>query len=370
MERSIRPESIAFGVFGLIAALAALSICGQVVGRLVRRNADDGEVLRALGAGPVMTDGRRARRRPRRGGARGVLAVAVAVGLSPLAPVRRRAAPLPGPGRRLRLDRPRLGFAVLVVVLGAASVLVAYRARPTVARHWAAQVPSGHGPAAGGRRFRPAARRGRPASARRLGGGSRDDAAPVRSAVLGAVLAVVVVVTSITFGASLNALVSQSRALRVELELRAAVGLLGGRGPAGRRRRPPCSTTTRTWRWAGVYFETMQIDGQRCPSSPSPERRRRPDAAAGHGLAVGGPGGPRARHPGRAAQAVGDTVVADTGADHQSRLRIVGTATLPTIGGSGNPELQMGTGAVVASDLFPAADLTSRGARSRARTPS
>ena len=55
VERSIRPESIAFGAFGLVAALAALLICGQVVGRLVRRNADDGAVLRALGAGPVMT---------------------------------------------------------------------------------------------------------------------------------------------------------------------------------------------------------------------------------------------------------------------------------------------------------------------------
>ena len=54
-ERVIRPESIAFGVFGLIAALAALLIGGQVVARLVRRNADDGAVLRALGAGPVMT---------------------------------------------------------------------------------------------------------------------------------------------------------------------------------------------------------------------------------------------------------------------------------------------------------------------------
>ena len=48
-ERTIRPEAIAFGVFGLITFLAALVISGQVVSRLVRRNAEDGAVLRALG---------------------------------------------------------------------------------------------------------------------------------------------------------------------------------------------------------------------------------------------------------------------------------------------------------------------------------
>jgi hypothetical protein len=39
----------------------------------------------------------------------------------------------------------------------------------------------------------------------------------------------------------------------------------------------------------------------------------------------------------------------------------VGTATLPTIGSSGDPELQMGTGAVLATSLFPAAALNQQG---------
>ena len=50
-ERTIRPEDVALGVFGLIAAFAALVISGQVISRLVRRNAEDGATLRALGAG-------------------------------------------------------------------------------------------------------------------------------------------------------------------------------------------------------------------------------------------------------------------------------------------------------------------------------
>jgi hypothetical protein len=51
---------------------------------------------------------------------------------------------------------------------------------------------------------------------------------------------------------------------------------------------------------------------------------------------------------------IGETVIADTGGRRTTRLLIVGTATLPTIGGSGNPQLQMGTGAVMSSTLFPA----------------
>jgi len=53
---------------------------------------------------------------------------------------------------------------------------------------------------------------------------------------------------------------------------------------------------------------------------------------------------------------VGDTVVVDTDRRSIIRLRIVGTATLPAIKGSGD-SLEMGTGAVMSSTLFPPADL-------------
>ncbi len=54
-ERAIRPEAIALGVFGGIAALAAILIAAQVIGRQLRLGADDAGAIRALGAGPVMT---------------------------------------------------------------------------------------------------------------------------------------------------------------------------------------------------------------------------------------------------------------------------------------------------------------------------
>ena len=86
VELSVKPESVAFGAFGVIAALVALVIGTQAITRQFRGDDEDRRVLRALGARPLATAG---------DGLIGVLAaivlgallaVAVAVGLSPLAP--------------------------------------------------------------------------------------------------------------------------------------------------------------------------------------------------------------------------------------------------------------------------------------------
>ena len=92
-----------------------------------------------------------------------------------------------------------------------------------------------------------------------------------------------------------------------------------------------------------------------------PDAAVRPTPLSGHGLqsdhqVVLGPATLAALH-----KHIGDTVMANTGRKSPVRLRIVGTATLPTIGGSGDPELQMGTGAVLATSLFTAAELNQQG---------
>jgi hypothetical protein len=204
-ERTLKPESIALGVFGGIAGLAALLIAGQVIGRRIRLNTDELGVLRALGADPKMTIG---------DGLIGtlgavvvgiLLAGLVAMGLSPLGPL----GPIgPLAPLTLRIDWTvvGLGMVVLAVALGTLAVVVAFRSAPhrvraRLERDRASSVTrlatsTGLPPAAvTGIRFA-------------LEPGVGRNAVPVRSAILGAVLAVVVVISTITFGSSMSTLVS------------------------------------------------------------------------------------------------------------------------------------------------------------------
>jgi hypothetical protein len=87
MELSLKPESVALGVFGTIAALVCLVLGLQAISRQLGPADEDRAVLRALGAGPavIVADG-----------LIGVLAAvvlgslladAVAIGLSPGSPI-------------------------------------------------------------------------------------------------------------------------------------------------------------------------------------------------------------------------------------------------------------------------------------------
>ncbi len=359
-ERTIRPEAIAFEVFGLIAVLSALVISGQIVSRLVRRNAEDGAVLRALGAGPAMTvcDGLI--------GVVGavvtgsLLAVAVAVGLSPLAPI--------GPVRSVYPDRGvsfdwtvlGLGFVLLTVVLTGSAAAVAYRVSPHRARRAGDLERSS-------RLAQAAAACGLPPTAvtgirSALGSASGRHAAPVRSALLGAVIAVVVVVTSITFGSSLSFLVSRPALYGWNWDYALLAGFSAAENLPASETAALLNHNPVIAHWAGVYFEDMKLDGQDVPAlASSPNAPVSPPLLSGHGLQAAsqivlGPATLAQLH-----KHLGDTVIADTGQRRPARLRIVGTATLPTIGSSGSPSLHMGTGAIVAPARFPAQALNPQG---------
>ena len=296
-------------------------------------------------------------------------------GLSPLAPIGAVAARLPGSGSP-STGRCWVSDAVLlVVVLGATAVadgvpgVAAAPLRPA-----AGETPSRPWP--GRRRLLAACRRRRPVGSACAASGpaSRARPAPVRSAVLGAVLAVVVVVASFIFGASLNSLVSQPEAVRVELELRAASRFLRGRGSAGRADGRPGGTRPGRGPLGGVFSK------RRARRAAGPVLAERPNAAvlptplSGHALQVGPPGGARSCHPRRTAQAH----------RRHRRSRIPegspGPAAhrrdgdVPTIGGSGNARLQMGNGAVLATSLFPARASNQQGSpvpgRTRCPSPS
>lgn len=184
----------------------------------------------------------------------------------------------------------------------------------------------------------------------------------MRSALLGAVIAVVVVAASITFGSSLSSLVSRPALYGWNWDYALLAGFSAAENLPAAQTASLLDHDPVVARWSGVYFAHMQLDGQSVPVlATSPNAAVGPPLLSGHGLqtasqVVLGPATLAQLH-----KHVGDTVVADTGQGRPFRLRIVGTATLPTIGSSGDPSLQMGTGAIVAAARFSAQALNPQG---------
>ena len=207
-DRAIRPVSIALAAFGVIAALAALAIGGQAIARLLGGTTGELEVLRAIGAGPavMMGDGLVGALGSLLVGA--LLAVGVAIALSPLSPIGPVRSVYPNRGFAFDWTVLGLGVVVIIVVLGVLTVALDYRVARQRTFGLRAQAPARRQVLANA-----AARAGLPAPAvagvrfaMEPGGGRR--AVPVRSALFGMALAVVVVVATLTFGSGLQTLVS------------------------------------------------------------------------------------------------------------------------------------------------------------------
>ena len=207
--RSLKPISIALGVFGAVSLLAALLIAVQLMARRLRVESGDLRILRALGAGPsdTMLDGLIGLELSILVGS--VLAAAVAVALSPLAPLGPVRSVDPSGG--ISFDWTVLGFGVVVlfVLLSVVAALLAYSTAP----HRTALRPRIRS-TSGARVVTFTARAGLSAPGvvgvrMALEPGEGRSAVPVRSALIGSVLAVALIVTTLTFGNSLQTLVSR-----------------------------------------------------------------------------------------------------------------------------------------------------------------
>jgi hypothetical protein len=352
-ERAIKPESIALGVFGGIAALAVLLIGGQLISRQLRFGGDDQDTLRALGAGPSMTmsDGLIGIVMSVVVGT--VIAVAVAVGLSPLAPLGPVRPVYPTPG--LAFDWTVLGFGLLffVLALSTIAVVLADRTAPhrTTLR---AHQPVGYGRGMAGA----AASAGLPPTAVTgirfaLEPGVGRNAVPVRSAIIGAALALVVGIATVTFGSSLNTLVSRPALYGWNWSYELSAGQ-GGVVPGARATRL-LDSDVHVAAWSAIDFSALRIDGRPVPViAERPGASLAPPLLSGHTLenrkqVVVGTVTLAQLH-----KHIGDTVRVRNGVNRPATLRIVGTATMPTIGVAGNQHLEMGTGALLADQVLPA----------------
>jgi len=348
-QRAIKPEAIALGVFGGIVALAALLIASQMIARQLRLGAEEREVLRALGAGTAMTS---------TDGLIGIgaavlfgafLASAVAVALSPLAPLGPVRPVYPYPGIACDWTVLGLGVVVLVVALGALALAIGYADAPhrDGRRNRTPDRPS--------RVMSAASAAGLPAPALTgmgfaLSSGAGRGSVPVRSAILGAAMAMVALVATVTFGASLDSLVSHPALYGWNWDY----GLVAGGDLPQAKATTLLDHDRYIAQWSGVYTASLVIDGVTVPVlGEAPNAAVAPPILSGHGLQSTGQVVLGAVTLGQLHRSIGQTVEVSSGVSANVRLRIVGTASMPTIGSSGGQHLEMGTGALVASDLLP-----------------
>jgi hypothetical protein len=209
-RRGTSLQAQALLLFGIIVALAMLVIVGQSIARLAHTTAADFPVLRALGSRPGQLVAVALAPGAVVAAAGMALAIPAAYALSVFTPVgvARRAEISPG----FSFDAPILlgGAVLLALLLTARAALTARR----VAWRPADATVAGRDP--GSRIARWMARRGFPAPAVtgiRLAfePGSGRTAVPVRSAILGTVLALAAIIAALVFGASLAHVVGDPR---------------------------------------------------------------------------------------------------------------------------------------------------------------
>jgi hypothetical protein len=349
-QQTISPEAVALGVFGAVAALAALLIGALMLGRLLRGGAEELEVLHALGARRSMLLAEEVVGALSAVVLGSLVAVLVATGLSPLSPL--------GPVRPIYPDRGvsfdwtvlGVGFVVVVVVLGSLTLFFAGRE----VRRVTDRRPSPPWKRESGV-LRSTANSGLPIAAVTgirfaLEPGRGRAATPVRSAALGAVLAVVVLVATVTFGASLDSLVSHPPLYGWNWNYAMLSGFGGAEDLPGPQITKFLNADHYIHSWSGVNVVKSRLDGQDVPTVA--ERPGAPVQApilSGHGLdkanqIVLGPVTLAAlgKH-------VGETVTFSNGLSKPSTLTIVGTLTMPTLGSNSG----LGNGALVATSDFP-----------------
>ena len=360
VELAVKPESVALGGFGAIAALVCLVLGAQAISRQVRWGDDDRRTMRALGATPSITAA---------DGLIGILgavavgsllAIGVAVALSPLSPLGPVRPVYPGGGIAADWTVFGIGLAVLLGVLGAGAVVLSYLATPHRASRGvpptarssvvARRAESAGMPVAGvvGIRFA-------------LEPGQGRTAVPVRSALVGTVVAVALVVTTLTFASSLNTLVSHP----------ALYGWNWNYALNPSNDVPPkaldlLSHDPDVAAWSGFDYTDVAIDDQTVPvlMARSPTEEVSPPVLSGHGLEASNQIVVGAATLDVLHKRVGQTVFVSYGTPADTPiyipptpLTIVGTATFPAVGYESlvADHTSMGTGAMFSEAIFPPA---------------
>ena len=348
-ERAVRPESVAAAGFGLIAAAGAFVLATQAIRRKILDGRGARDTLRAMGASPsgLVLD---AVLGPVCAVAAGtVLALAVAVAASPLAPLGQLHRLEPAPGVSFDWAVLGAGAAASLLILSVAAVTLAWvdvgsrsRERGLADRRAAARTAALSLPVT--------ARAGVSFAFQPERAGSPR---PVVPGVLGTAVALVILLGSLAFGASLSNLASHPALYGWAWNTEILSGSGYGHIPLSRARsvlgRDPDISA-----WSGGYFLPVEINGQAVPVLAATDTRLSPPILAGHALAgpdqivlgpetlaaVGGHVGGRVR--------VFNSATTRT-------MQVVGTATMPAIGVGHANHLSLGSGAILPASSLPQA---------------
>lgn len=347
VQRAIGPLVVALAVFGAAALLAALAVGAISVSRLTRGRPELA-VLRAIGLRPRQLVIVGAAPAAATGLLTAAVGVAVAVVLSPLAPV--GAVRAVEPARGVDLDAAVLlpGFAIAVLALVVAAVATArgiVRPREAGAARdrlpWAARV---------GARLPPTTSLG----IQRGVGSSQVTGAPTRSTLVGSAIALVAVAAAVTFGASLTELSDRPDRYGWAADL----ALTAGSGydtidldEAGRL----ADGDERVEALTVAGYTDVELDGRFVPAMAAAAVRGEPLISVLEGRFPNGPG--EVALGGRTAR----DLDVDRGAELDGldqRLEVVGIVAFPAIGPVTSAHPAMGEGA-----LFPLEVLGEGGAQ-------
>src|SRR5665213_1248122 len=354
VELAIKPESVALGAFGAMAALACLILAAQAISRLLRRGERERDILRALGASPLITVVEGLVGVLLAVGIGTIVAAVVAVALSPLGPLGPVRPVYPGAG--FTVDWTVIGIGVAALVVGLGAIMTAFSVRSLTNRALNGESVSGQSRAALGLQ-----RAGIPVAGVvgvhfALESGRGRSAVPVRSIIGGTVVAVAMVVATLTFANGFSTLIS-----RPPLYGWNWTYLLNPSNAVPPKALSLLNHDPQVAAWSGADYTDLQIDGAELPILlESPGAKLSPPILSGHGLETShqivlGAGTLNQLH-----DRIGDTVIVSLGTKKNAPyyipptpLVIVGTATLPAVGYSSfvAEHTSMGTGALVPLDF-------------------
>ncbi|MCU1360840.1 MAG: hypothetical protein JWN99_2129, partial [Ilumatobacteraceae bacterium] len=348
-RRGLRPLSITLDIFGIIALCAGSALGAMALIRLQRREAHEADVLMSMGA-PRSAVSVSSLIVPAVSLLAGcVVAIAVALSLSPFMPLG-PAADLGG-GEGVHVDVAVIGLGVLASALFCAALLVlaAWRSHRPRSRPTSHRQPSRLVGLAGSAGSSPSLETG---VAMTLGDHGASGRVPMRSVITGTAISVATLVVALGFATNLHDLTQSPHAYgwNWDVSLRAGQGF-GNLDPD--HLESILSGDADIEAWSAAYLGDEQIGGTDVPLlGMAPTADVRPPIRSGRFIEE-----PDEIVLGSATAAslhaeIGDMVTIGS-ASPAEQLRVVGIGTLPSIGAQHVLHPSLGLGAIVAPERVP-----------------